>query len=45
MAVVERLMKKGIAVKDCSTVRGAGERHIRLTVGTPDQNDRFLDAF
>jgi histidinol-phosphate aminotransferase len=43
--VAERFMQKGIIIRDCRSFRGAGEHHIRLTVGTPEQNDRFLDAY
>lgn len=42
--VTERLLLKGILVRDCSSFRGAGDRCIRVTVGTPAQNDRFLEA-
>jgi histidinol-phosphate aminotransferase len=43
--VTESLLKRGIVVRDCSPMPGAGENHIRVTVGTPEQNERFLEAY
>jgi histidinol-phosphate aminotransferase len=43
--VAERFLQRGIIIRDCRSFRGAGEHHVRLTVGTPEQNDRFLDAY
>lgn len=43
--ITESLLKKGIVVRDCSAMPGAGENHIRVTVGTPEQNERFLEAY
>lgn len=43
--VAERLLKRGIVVRDCTPMAGAGENHIRVTVGTPEQNERFLEAY
>ncbi|HOV52808.1 MAG TPA: aminotransferase class I/II-fold pyridoxal phosphate-dependent enzyme, partial [Methanothrix sp.] len=42
---VERFLKRGIIIRDCRSFRGAGENHVRVTVGTPAENDRFLSAF
>lgn len=42
--VVEKFLRKGIIIRDCRSFRGAGEHHVRVTVGTPQQNDIFLDA-
>ncbi|MCL7413009.1 MAG: histidinol-phosphate transaminase [ANME-2 cluster archaeon] len=42
--VVEVLLKKGIIVRDCTSFRDAGDGLIRITVGTPDQNERVADA-
>ncbi len=42
---VERFMAKGIIIRDCRSFRGAGENRVRITVGTPEENDRFLSAF
>jgi histidinol-phosphate aminotransferase len=43
--VAERFLQKGIIIRDCRSFRGAGEHRIRVTVGTPEQNDRFLQAY
>lgn len=43
--IAEKLLKMGIIVRDCKSFRDAGEYHIRLTVGTPDQNSKFLEAY
>jgi histidinol-phosphate aminotransferase len=41
--VVKALQKRGIIVRDCSF---AGlENHIRVTIGTPDENAKFLQNF
>ena len=31
------LLPKGIIIRDCRSFRGAGEHHVRVTVGTPDR--------
>ena len=41
----EKFLQKGIIIRDCRSFRGAGENHVRVTVGTPAENDRFLAAF
>ena len=43
--VVERLLCQGIAVRDCSAFPGSGEHYLRVTVGRPEENDRFLEEF
>jgi histidinol-phosphate aminotransferase len=43
--VTERLLQKGIIIRDCSSFKGAGDHCIRVTVGTRAENDRFLEAF
>jgi len=43
--VAEKFLQRGIIIRDCRSFRGAGENHIRITVGTPEENDRFLAAF
>ncbi len=43
--VAEQLLCQGIMVRDCSNFPGAGEHCLRVSVGTPEQNDRFLDAY
>ena len=41
----EKFLQKGIIIRDCRSFRGAGEHHVRVTVGTPEENDRFLAAY
>jgi histidinol-phosphate aminotransferase len=43
--VAKELLKCGIMVRDCSSMPGAGDNHIRVTIGTPEQNERFLEAY
>ncbi len=43
--VVERFLSRGIIIRDCRSFRGSGEHHVRVTVGTPEQNDSFLEAY
>lgn len=43
--LIEDLLKEGISVKDCSGVPGSDNHHIRVTIGTPEQNDAFLEAY
>lgn len=43
--ITEWLLERGIVVRDCSPMPGAGENHIRVTIGTPEQNERFLEAY
>ncbi|ABK14107.1 MAG: histidinol-phosphate transaminase [Methanothrix sp.] len=43
--ITERMLRKGIIVRDCRSFRDAGDHHIRVTVGTPEQNARFLEAY
>lgn len=43
--VTEKMLKRGVIIRDCTSFRGAGDHHIRITVGTPQQNDRFLQAY
>jgi len=44
-AVSESLLKKGIIVRPCDSFRDAGDTLIRLTVGTPEQNEKVIRAF
>ncbi|MCX8207297.1 MAG: histidinol-phosphate transaminase [Methanothrix sp.] len=44
-ALVEDLLREGISVKDCSRIPGSDNHHIRVTIGTPEQNDAFLEAY
>ena len=43
--VAERLLRQGIVVRDCSSFPGSGEHCLRVTVGRPKENDRFLEEF
>jgi len=43
--ITKSLLASGIIVRDCSPMPGAGENHIRVTVGTAEQNERFLEAY
>jgi histidinol-phosphate aminotransferase len=43
--VAEDLLGRGVIVRDCFSFRGAGDRALRVTVGTPQENDRFLKAY
>jgi len=43
--ISERLQRKGIIVRDCASYPGAGDCCLRVTVGTPEQNDSFIEAF
>jgi histidinol-phosphate aminotransferase len=44
-AIAERLQTKGILVRDCSSFPGCGEDCLRVTIGKPEENDRFLEEF
>ncbi|WP_202319955.1 histidinol-phosphate transaminase [Archaeoglobus neptunius] len=41
--LAEELLKKGVIVRDCRNFVGC-DRHIRVTVGKPEDNDMFLEA-
>ncbi len=43
--VAEQMLRKGVIIRDCFSFRGAGDHAVRVTVGTPAENDRFLEAF
>ena len=43
--VAERLLQSGIVVRDCGTFPGCGEHGLRVTVGRPEENDRFLEEY
>jgi histidinol-phosphate aminotransferase len=38
-------MEKGIIVRSCDSFRDAGDTFIRVTVGTPEQNEIIVRAF
>jgi histidinol-phosphate aminotransferase len=44
-ALTENLMRKGIIVRSCDSFREAGDTFIRVTVGTPEQNEKVIRAF
>ena len=43
--VAEKFQRKGIIIRDCRSFRGAGDHRIRVSVGTPAENDLFLAAY
>jgi histidinol-phosphate aminotransferase len=45
ISVVDRLMRQGVVVRECSAFLGTGEHGLRVSVGTPEENDRFLEAY
>ena len=42
---VERFLSRGIIIRDCRSFRGSGENQVRVTVGRPEENQRFLSAY
>lgn len=42
--VVEALFRRGLLVRDCSGLEGCGPGHLRITVGTAEQNRRVTAA-
>ena len=43
--MAEKFLQRGIIIRDCRSFRGAGDHHIRVSVGTPEENDLFLAAY
>jgi len=43
--VAEKMLRRGVIIRDCFSFRGAGDHAVRVTVGTPRENDRFLEAY
>jgi histidinol-phosphate aminotransferase len=43
-ALCEFLIKRGIMIRDLSKFRGAGSSWVRVSVGTPEQNEKFVEA-
>lgn len=43
--VTRCLLSRGIIVRDCSIFHGCGEHGLRVTVGLPEENERFMDEF
>jgi histidinol-phosphate aminotransferase len=42
--VCKALERKRITVRDCASFRGAGDSLIRISVGTPEQNEKVVGA-
>jgi histidinol-phosphate aminotransferase len=43
--VMDRLLSKGVVIRDCSAFPGVDGHCMRVTVGTLEQNERFLKAY
>lgn len=43
--VAEKFQQKGVIIRDCRSFRGAGDHHVRVSVGTPEENNLFLAAY
>ncbi|TRZ69290.1 MAG: histidinol-phosphate transaminase [Methanothrix sp.] len=43
--VAEKMLDRGVIIRDCASFRGSGEHHIRVTVGTPEEMLTFLQAY
>jgi histidinol-phosphate aminotransferase len=42
--LVDECMKRGVILRDCASFRGMGDRYVRITVGTHEQNLRLMQA-
>lgn len=42
--LVEELMKRGIITRGCESFPGLDARYVRVSVGTPEQNRRFVET-
>ena len=42
--VVNEAMKRGVILRDCASFREMGDKYVRITVGTRDQNIRVVDV-
>lgn len=40
----EELLKKGVIIRDCSSIKGCSKYHVRISVGKEDENDMLLNA-
>ena len=40
----DRLLKKGILVRDCSNYQGLRKGFIRIAIRMPEENDKLLSA-
>ena len=43
--IAEELFKNGIIVRDCRKFRGLDEYHLRVSIGTMEENLKFLEMF
>ncbi len=43
--IAERLFKNGIITRDCRNFRGLDEYHLRVSIGTMEENLKFLKVF
>ncbi len=43
--IAERLFKNGIITRDCKNFRGLDEYHLRVSIGTMEENLKFLKEF
>jgi histidinol-phosphate aminotransferase len=43
--IVQRLLKRGVIVRDCSSFYGLDESYIRVSIGTAQENLKFLNTF
>ena len=41
----DKMLKKGILIRDCSSFRGLDDYHIRVAIKTRQENKRLVDAF
>jgi|Deesub1362A_J573_1020465.scaffolds.fasta_scaffold00105_13 histidinol-phosphate aminotransferase len=42
--VADALLKRGIIIRDCSSFYGMDDHHIRVSIGKPEENKKFLEA-
>lgn len=42
---VDAFLKKGVLVRTCDSFRNIGKNTIRITVGTPEMNQKVIEAF
>ncbi len=43
--VAEKMLDRGVIIRDCASFRDSGEHHIRVTVGIPEEMQTFLQAY
>ena len=43
--VAEGLFKEGIIIRDCKHFKGLHGNYIRISIGTPTENRKFLECF